>query len=167
MQLNHEPTLAPTANPLDMMEELVNANEWRYDRSTDEEMIVEFTGQWCEYRMFFVWQEDLGALYFSCLFDTKIAAGKRPAVAELLSYINERLWLGHFDLCSEELAPMFRHTILLRGTAGVSAEQLEDLMEAAINECERFYPAFQFLLWGGKKPQEAVEAALLDTVGTA
>ena len=45
MQLNHEPTLAPTANPLDMMEELVNANEWRYDRSTDEEMIVEFTGQ--------------------------------------------------------------------------------------------------------------------------
>src|ERR1700754_896356 len=102
-------------NPLDVMEELVNANEWRYDRSTDEEMIVEFTGQWCEYRMFFVWQEDLGALYFSCLFDTKVPAGKRIAATELLAHINERLWLGHFDLCSEEAVPMFRHTILLRG----------------------------------------------------
>jgi len=167
MQLTQESTLAPTANPLDMMEELVNANEWRYDRSTDEEMIVEFTGQWCEYRMFFVWQEDLGAMYFSCLFDTKVPTGKSAHVSELLAQINERLWLGHFDLCSEEGAPMFRHTILLRGTAGVTAEQLEDLMEAAINECERFYPAFQFLLWGGKKPKEAVEAALLETVGTA
>ena len=133
MQLNHESTLAPTSNPLDMMEELVNANEWRYDRSTDEEMIVEFTGQWCEYRMFFVWQEDLGALYFSCLFDTKITAGKRAAVAELLSYINERLWLGHFDLCSEELAPMFRHTILLRGTAG-AGEPASDARAASDSE---------------------------------
>src|SRR5688572_9829219 len=154
-------------NPIDMLEELVSVNEWRHERSADEDMVVEFRGQWCEYRMFFVWQEDLGALYFSCLFDTKVPVAKRAGVAELLAHINERLWLGHFDLCSDEGAPMFRHTILLRGTAGVTSEQLEDLMEAAIHECERFYPAFQFVLWGGKKPQEAVEAALLDTVGNA
>jgi hypothetical protein len=85
-------------NPIDMLEELVSVNEWRHERSADEEMVVEFRGQWCEYRMFFVWQEDLGALYFSCLFDMKIPAGKRPPVSELLAMINERLWLGHFDL---------------------------------------------------------------------
>jgi hypothetical protein len=167
MHVNSEAAPNPTANPLDMMEELVAANEWRYDRASAEEMIVEFRGQWCEYRMFFVWQEDLRALYFSCLLDMKVPAAKHQHVAELLLHINERLWLGHFDLCSEEMAPMFRHTVLLRGTAGVCSEQLEDLMEAAINECERFYPAFQFLVWGGKKPHEAVEAALLDTKGNA
>ena len=154
-------------NPIDMLEELVSVNEWRHERSADEEMVVEFRGQWCEYRMFFVWQEDLGALYFSCLFDMKIPAGKRPPVSELLAMINERLWLGHFDLSSEEMSRMYRHTVLLRGTSGIVAEQLEDLLETAIGECERFYPAFQFALWGGKKPQEAMEAAMLETVGEA
>ena len=100
-------------NPIDMLEELVSVNEWRHERSADEEMVVEFRGQWCEYRMFFVWQEDLGALYFSCLFDMKIPAGKRPPVSELLAMINERLWLGHFDLSSEEMSPMYRHTVLV------------------------------------------------------
>lgn len=157
----------PTSNPLDVMEELVTANEWRYDRSTDQEMIVEITGQWCEYRMFFVWQEDLGAMYFSCLFDMRVPQQKKKEVAELLAMLNERLWLGHFDLCSEENSPMFRHTTLLRGHAGATVEQMEDLMEAAVCECERYYPAFQFVVWGGKRPQEAIEAAMLETVGEA
>ena len=121
-------------NPIDMLEELVSVNEWRHERSADEEMVVEFRGQWCEYRMFFVWQEDLGALYFSCLFDMKIPAGKRPPVSELPAMINERLWLGHFDLSSEEMSPMYRHTVLLRGTSGIVAEQLEDLLETAIGD---------------------------------
>ena len=47
------------------------------------------------------------------------------------------------------------------------AGRLYGSLKRRVNECERFYPAFQFLLWGGKKPQEAVEAALLETVGTA
>jgi hypothetical protein len=62
---------------------------------------------------------------------------------------------------------MFRHTILLRGTGGVAVEQLEDLMEAALCECERYYPAFQFVIWGGKRPEEAMQAAMLETVGEA
>jgi hypothetical protein len=49
----------------------------------------------------------------------------------------------------------------------VTVEQLEDLMEAALCECERYYPAFQFVIWGGKKPEEAMQAAMLETVGEA
>ncbi|HWA42324.1 MAG TPA: YbjN domain-containing protein [Hypericibacter adhaerens] len=157
----------PRHNPLDILEELVSANEWRFDRSADEEMVVELPGRWCDFRMFFVWHEDLEAVYFSCTFDLRVPAHKRGAVAELLALINEKLWLGHFDVCSDELVPMFRHTVLLRGAGGVSPEQLEDLVDIAISECERFYPAFQFLLWGGRKPDQAIEAALLDTVGEA
>ena len=154
-------------NPLDILEELVNANEWRFDRSTDEEMVVEIAGRWCEYRLFFVWQEDLSAMYFSCLFDLRAPAQKRTAVAELLALVNEKMWLGHFDLCSDELVPMFRHTVLLRGVGHVSVEQLEDLVDIAVSECERFFPAFQYVLWGGRTPSEAVTAAMIETVGEA
>ncbi|MBX6322880.1 MAG: hypothetical protein IRY94_13705, partial [Rhodospirillaceae bacterium] len=57
--------------------------------------------------------------------------------------------------------------VLLRGSGGATVEQLEDLVDIALNECERFYPAFQFVLWGGRSPEEAVQAAILETVGEA
>mgnify|MGYP003694190889 CR=1 FL=1 len=43
----------------------------------------------------------------------------------LLALINEKMWLGHFDLWTDEGLPMFRHAIPLRGTAGLMPEQLE------------------------------------------
>ena len=46
--------------------------------------------------------------------------------------------------------PVYRHAVLLRGAPGASAESLEDMIDIAITECERFFPAFQFVLWGGK-----------------
>ena len=49
----------------------------------------------------------------------------------------------------------------------MSAEAVETLVETALDECERFYPVFQFVLWGGKTPSEAIAAALIDTQGEA
>ena len=43
----------------------------------------------------------------------------------------------------------------------------ELLVESAIDECERFYPVFQFVLWGGKTPAEALAASLIETRGEA
>ena len=62
---------------------------------------------------------------------------------------------------------MFRHTVPLRGLRRASVEQLEDLVDAAFSECERFFPAFQFVIWGGKSAGEALDAALFETVGEA
>ena len=157
----------PQANPLDIVEELVAANEWHFERSGQDEMVVEISGRWGEHRLFWVWQEDLSAVYFSCMMDVRIPPHKKGPIAELLAIVNEKLWLGHFDLATEDMIPMFRYTVLLRGATGATVEQLEDLVDIALNECERFYPAFQFVLWGGRSPSEAVQAAILDTVGEA
>ncbi len=62
---------------------------------------------------------------------------------------------------------MFRHALPLRGSRGPSPEQVEDILETAIIECERFYPAFQYAIWGGKSASEAIAAALIETVGEA
>ena len=156
-----------TQNPLDLVEEIVAANDWSFDRSTAEEMLVDVAGRWCNYRLFFFWQEDISAMQFSCQFDMRVPPSRRSAVIELLAIINERLWLGHFDVDADENTPMFRQTTLLRGAHGASVEQLEDLMDIALTECERFYPAFQFVIWGGKSAGEAVSAAILDTVAEA
>lgn len=155
------------ANPMDMVEQVVTANDWAFDRRNDEELAAEVPGQWCNYSLYFAWREDMGAMHFTCAFDMKVPEAKRAPIYELLATINEKLWLGHFGLWDDDGIPMFRHTSLLRGGAGLSPEQLEDLVELAVSECERFYPAFQFVIWGGKSAREAVAASLLDTVGEA
>jgi hypothetical protein len=40
-------------------------------------------------------------------------------------------------------------------------------VEIALMESERYYPAFQFVISGGKTASEAVTASILDTVGEA
>ena len=62
---------------------------------------------------------------------------------------------------------LFRHTIPLRGVSGVSVEQLEDMVDTAVGECERLFPALQLVIWGGQKVEEAMAAAMMDTVGEA
>jgi hypothetical protein len=158
---------ALSSNPLDVLEEIITANEWLFDRANDDELIVELAGRWCHYRMFFVWQREIGALQFSCQFDMKVPDGKRADVHDLLAILNNRLWLGHFDLEPAQLTPLFRYTVLARQGRLPGVETLEDLVEIALTECERFYPAFQFVIWGGKRPAEAMAASMIDTAGRA
>ncbi len=162
-----QPHAESHANPLDLLEELVSANDWPFDRASDCELMVEVGGQWCAYRMFFVWQEELSAIFFSCQLEQKVPDTRRSQVCELLVAVNEGLWLGHFDLAAEDSLLLFRHTIPLRGAAGASVEQLEDLVDAAVVECERFYPALQMVVWGGQTVGAAIAAAMMDTVGEA
>ncbi len=157
----------PLSNPLDVMEDIVRSNEWLFDRSSEEELLVEMSGRWCDYRMFFVWRDDVKALYYTCSLDIKVVPKKRGEITELLSLINERMWFGHFELCSDSNTPMFRHTMLTRGWSGASVEQLEDLVEIAVAECERFYPAFQYVHWAGYNASQAIEATMLDPIGEA
>ena len=63
--------------------------------------------------------------------------------------------------------PTFRHALLLGTQDYPQDEQLADLLDITISECERFYPAFQYVIWGGKSPEEAVQAAIIDPVGEA
>ncbi len=154
-------------NPLDVLEQIVAANEWAFERRSDGEMAAEAPGKWCDYGLYFSWSPEISAMHFSCAFDMKVPPEGRAKLFELLAMANEKLWLGHFGLESEDGVPVFRHSVLLRGAPGASAESLEDMVDIAITECERFFPAFQFVLWGGKAPADALQAAMLDCVGEA
>ncbi len=154
-------------NPLDLAEQLIMDRDWLFDRPVDEELVAEVQASWCNFRIWFTWQQELGAVIFSCAYDSKIPEKQRAKIYPLLAAVNERMWLGHFDIGAEDGLIMFRHALLLRGGAFATPEQLEDLIDIAMTECNRFYPAFQSVLWGGNTPAEALQIAMLDTVGEA
>ena len=41
------------------------------------------------------------------------------------------------------------------------------LLDAALDTSERYFQAFQFVVWAGKSAREALDAAMFDTAGEA
>jgi hypothetical protein len=155
------------SNPLDLAELVIMDRDWAFDRTADGELIAEFSGVWCNYRVWFSWQEEMHVLLLSCALESKLPKQSLPKVYPLLALVNEKLWVGHFDLCTEDNSVVFRHSLLLRDATGTSEEQIQELLDIAVNECERFYPAFQAAVWGGKSAHEAMEIAVFETIGEA
>lgn len=156
------------AAPIDMLESYFAAHGWSYDRQNDDEIVASVKGSWTEYELRGVWRDEDHVLQFLALPDIKVTEDKRPAIYEAIGLVNEQLWLGHFELWSSSGILLFRHAALMEGDEpAMSLTQTESLIESAIDECERYYPVFQFVLWGGKSPREAIAAALIETQGEA
>jgi hypothetical protein len=117
--------------------------------------------------VYFTWRDDAEALHIACCFDLFVPDPIRPRIYELLAKCNEQLWIGHFGLWLDENMPLFRHTLLFGGDVPPATEQFEELIEIAISECERFFPAFNFVLGEGKSPDEALASSMLEPVGQA
>jgi hypothetical protein len=84
-----------------------------------------------------------------------------------VSMVNEQMWIGHFDFWSKDGLIMFRQALLLAGVRTPSDGQCETLLATAVDACERYYPAFQYVTWAGKTAREALAATLFETSGEA
>ena len=155
--------------PIDMLEQYYSALGWAFERNGEDEIVSSFQGSWTQYELRAIWRSEDQVLLFLALPDVRVSAEKRAATYETIGLINEQLWLGHFELWSTSGLVLFRHATLLEGDEGgvLTLRHAETLVEAAIEECERFYPVFQFVLWADKTPQEAIAAALIETQGEA
>ncbi len=155
--------------PIDMLEHYFSALGWAFERNGEDEIVSSFQGSWTQYELRAIWRAEDSVLQFLALPDIRVSADKREATYETIGLINEQLWLGHFELWSASGLVLFRHAALLEGddSGTLSLQQAETLVEAAIEECERFYPVFQFVLWANKTPQEALADALIETQGEA
>ena len=153
--------------PIEMFEQYFEARGWPCERVAEGELLGSAGGSWSQYELRTVWRPDDNVLQFLAFPDVKVAPEKRSAVYEALGLINEQMWLGHFELWSGAGIIAFRHAHLVDPGGTVTLHEAETISEAALEECERFYPVFQFVLWGGKSPSEAISAALIDTHGEA
>ena len=62
---------------------------------------------------------------------------------------------------------MFRHALVLAGGTEPSGKQCEALLGTALEACERYFSAFQFVVWAGKAARDALDAAMFETSGEA
>ena len=167
MQANHDMEREDDAAPVDMLASLFEARGWPCEFVGEDEISGEIKGSWANYTVRGVWRREDHVLQLLCLPDIRVPEDKRSAVFELLSLVNEQLWVGHFDLWSNGSVLLYRHGLLLGDDGLLSLSQAQVAVEAAVVECDRFYPAFQFVRWGDKSPAEALASSMVDAAGEA
>ena len=154
-------------NPIDIVEDVIHSKKWSFSRADDHELVAEIASQWSLYRLYFSWSEQINAINFTVTFDLKFPKSKTKLAYELLAHINEKLWIGHFDITIKNGIPAYRHTVLKPNGNEILYNQLENLVDIAIYECEKYYPAFHIILIEDIKSQEALELCLIETLGRA
>jgi hypothetical protein len=154
-------------NPLAVVEDIAADNNWAFERSGEDEVTIVSKGDWTDYQLSFTWMGEIEALHLACAFDMKIPPARRGEVQRLIAAINEQLWVGHFDLWTHTGMLMHRQALVLPNGLSATTAQCESMLVGAIHACERYYPAFQYVVWAGKSAQEAMNAAMFDTEGEA
>lgn len=155
------------ADPLDVVERVLSAENLSFDRTDDGDLAFALTGDWKDYELWFAWREEAGCLQLCLALDIQVPEGGREPLHELLSLVNQRTWIGHFELWSEDAELLYRHALPLPEGERPTLAQAAAMIDAAVEAADRFYPAFDFLLNRGKSASEAMASCLFETVGQA
>lgn len=153
-------------NPVDLVEQVASSHDWAAERTNEDELTMNIAGNWTDYHVSLNWREDLESLHIACAFDFKVPDNRLGEVYRLVAQINEQMWLGHFDVWTSEGLIMFRQGLMLNG-AMATPNQCEALLRAALEACERYYQAFQFVVWAGKDSRHALASTMFETEGRA
>jgi hypothetical protein len=154
-------------NPLDGVERMATTQQWSFERVCEDEVTIAVRGNWADYQVSFTWMPDMEALHLACAFELKVPERSKAEVQHLVPMINMKMWVGHFDLWLTDGLVMFRYTHLLSGDVEASDRQCEVLLSAALDACERYHSAFQFVAWSGEGAHAALEAVMFETAGEA
>ena len=156
-----------SSSPLDVVERMAAGNNWPFERAGEDEIGLVVTGRWTNYQVSFTWMNDIETLNLACAFDMKVPELRLADVQKLIAMINEQMWIGHFDVWTQNGVVMFRHALVLAGGVTASGRQCEAVLASALDSCERDFPAFQLVIWAGKSAREAMESAMFETTGEA
>ena len=88
-------------------------------------------------------------------------------IAFLAAFLNQQIFMGHLalDIGTGELE--LRHTLPLRGAGGATPEQIEDVVDIMLGECEHCFPAIFQVARNQLSASDAAAAALFTTEGEA
>lgn len=155
-------------DPMEMVESCLAVAGWEFQRDEDGTTIQCLADtRWGEMGGMFASRREPPALHFSITLDVKPTQARRAQIAELVMMANERLWLGHFDYWADEGVIIYRHALPMLDRIEPEAGEVRAVLAAGLDAVNMFVPAFNFVIWAGKTPAEAMEAAMFETAGEA
>ncbi|MEL6411371.1 MAG: YbjN domain-containing protein [Pseudomonadota bacterium] len=162
-----EQYLQEDLHPIDIVENLATHHEWDFDRIGDDQIAMAVEGQWRTYSITLAWSAYDETLRMVCTFEMEPPEQKLPILYELLNSVNDQCWAGAFSFWGDQNLMVYRYGLIMAGAQGVSPEQIDTLIGAAVLSAERFYPAFQLVVWGDRSVDDALQVAIGEAYGRA
>ncbi len=153
---------AMRSNPLDVLTRLALADHFDYERMSETELQLSLTGRWCAHDMSIIWNTASQQIDLYLVLEGRAPGVSSDNLCRLIALINERLRAGHFEYWATKNMFVYRNSLDLSGGADLNVEQGMSLLALALEAAERSYPAFQYVIWAGKSPEDALDSALLD-----
>ena len=154
-------------DPIDLVETIANHNAWDFDRVAHDQIAMAVEGLWRTYSLTLAWSARDQTLRLICTFEMEPPEERVPALYEMLNEVNDQCWAGTFTWWGEQKLVVYRYGLVLAGEQVASPEQVDTMISAAIASCERYYPAFQLVTWGGRPARDALQIAIAETYGRA
>jgi hypothetical protein len=154
-------------HPIDIVETLAEERSWDFDRIADDQIAMAIEGSWRTYSVTLAWSARDETLRLICAFDMDPPAKRVSAMHSVMCLANDKCWTGAFVLWRDQKLMGYRYSLNLAGGASASSAQINDMVRAAVMACERFYPAFQLVAWGGERPEKALGIAMTEAYGRA
>lgn len=162
-----EHDISDDLHPIDIVEYLATHHAWDFNRVADDQIAMIIDGAWANYTLSLSWSGGDESLRMICTFDMDPDPAKLPALYDALNMANDKIWLGGFTFWEKQKMMVYRYGLNLAGGAIATAAQLEDIVAQAVENCERFYPAFQLVCWADETPEHAMTVAMEQAYGRA
>ncbi len=151
--------------PLDALESILAQWGCEHKRYVDE-LYAALPAHCGEYQLIATWNAEEKIIYFSCNISTNFKVSNFKKIANLIFIINEKLWLGHFDIAIDSGEVNYTVSNIIQDE-GSCLPLIENILSIIMTECDRFYPAFESALIGNVSPQTAIDSAMLEVLGEA
>ncbi|TDE36668.1 YbjN domain-containing protein [Antarcticimicrobium sediminis] len=154
-------------HPIDIVEHIAESHDWDFDRIGDDQIAMAVEGQWRTYSITLAWSSYDETLRMVCTFEMDPPEDQLGRLYELLNAMNDQCWAGAFTYWADQKLMVYRYGLVLTGGQIASPEQIDTMINAAVLNAERYYPAIQLLVWGGRSPRQAMQAAIAEAYGRA
>ncbi|MCW1955840.1 YbjN domain-containing protein [uncultured Lentibacter sp.] len=154
-------------HPIDIVQSLASHNDWEFDRVADNQISMSVEGQWRTYGVTLAWSDYDETLRMICTFEMEPPEDRLPDLYGSLNEVNDQCWTGAFSYWAEQKLMVYKYGLVLAGGILASPEQIDTLINNAVFASERYYPAFQLVVWGGRTPREAMQVAIAEAYGHA
>lgn len=162
-----EQYLEDDIHPIDIVEHLAEHHDWDFDRVGDDQIAMAVQGQWRTYSITLAWSGYDETLRLICTFEMEPPDERLGDLYEGLNSVNDQCWTGAFTFWAEQKLMVYRYGLVLAGGQVAAPEQIDTLINAAVMSAERYYPAFQLMVYSDQTPQQALQVAIAEAYGRA
>jgi len=155
------------SHPIDAVETLAARREWDFERLADDRIAMAVKGQWRIYSITLAWPGEGEPLRLICAFEIDPPDSRLSALYDVLNRANDMCWAGGFTYWPDQHLIAYRYDLILADDQMAGTDQISTLIDAAVISAERFYPAFQLVVWEERPPSEAMQAAIATVCGHA